>query len=60
MPRAAAVLEKQGIRVTPAPSSFREWEGFGELLPGWQAVRGNEETLHEILGLFAYKLRGWI
>jgi uncharacterized SAM-binding protein YcdF (DUF218 family) len=59
MPRAAAVLEKQGIRVSPAPSSFREWDGLREILPAWQAVRGNEETLHETLGLFWYKLRGW-
>ena len=60
MPRAAAVLEKQGIRVAPAPSSLRQWDGFRELLPGWKAIRGNEETLHETLGLFWYRLRGWI
>jgi len=60
MPRAAAVLEKQGIRVAPAPSRFREWEGLRELLPGWEAIRGNEDTLHETLGFFWYRLRGWI
>lgn len=60
MPRAAAVLEKQGIRVAPAPSRFRQWDGLRELLPGWKAIRGNEDTLHETLGLFWYKLRGWI
>ena len=60
MPRAAAALEKQGIRVAPAPSNFREWDGFRELLPAWEAIRGNEETLHETLGLFWYKLRGRI
>jgi uncharacterized SAM-binding protein YcdF (DUF218 family) len=60
MPRAAAVLEKQGIRVAPAPSRFREWEGLRELLPGWEAIRGNEDTLHETLGLLWYRLRGWI
>ena len=60
MPRAAAALEKQGIRVSPAPSNLRQWDGFRELLPGWEAVRGNEETLHETLGLLWYRLRGWI
>jgi uncharacterized SAM-binding protein YcdF (DUF218 family) len=60
MPRAAAALEKQGIRVAPAPSRFREWDGFRELLPGWKAIQGNEETLHETLGFFWYRLRGWV
>ena len=60
MPRAAAALEKQGIRVSPAPSQLRQWDGLRELLPGWQAVRGNEDTLHETLGLIWYRLRGRI
>ena len=60
MPRAAAALEKQGIRVEPAPSRFREWDGFRELLSGWKAIQGNEETLHETLGFFWYRLRGWV
>lgn len=60
MPRAAAALEKEGIRVTPAPSRLRQWDGWQELLPGWQAIRGNEVTLHETLGLLWYRLRGWI
>jgi uncharacterized SAM-binding protein YcdF (DUF218 family) len=60
MPRAAAALEKQGIRVSPAPSEFRQWDGFRELLPDWKAIRGNEETLHETLAFFWYRLRGWI
>jgi uncharacterized SAM-binding protein YcdF (DUF218 family) len=60
MPRAAAVLEKHGIRVSPAPSRIRQWAGFSELLPAWGAVRGNEDTLHETLGYAWYKLHGWI
>lgn len=60
MPRAAAALEKEGIRVAPAPSRFRQWDGFRELLPGWEAIRGNEATLHETLAFFWYRLRGWI
>jgi uncharacterized SAM-binding protein YcdF (DUF218 family) len=60
MPRAVAVLEKQGIHVSPAPSRIRQWNGFDELLPAWGAVRGNEDTLHETLGYAWYKLHGWI
>jgi uncharacterized SAM-binding protein YcdF (DUF218 family) len=60
MPRAAAVLEKQGISVAPAPSRIRQWDGPIELLPSWEAIRGNEDTLHETLGYLWYKLRGWI
>ncbi len=60
MPRATAVLEKQGIRVAPAPSRIRQWDGPKELLPSWEAVRGNEDTLHEMLGYLWYKLHGWI
>ena len=60
MPRAAASLRNQGIEVVPAPSRFRQWEGFKELVPGWEAIRGNEDTLHELLGLLWYRLRGWV
>jgi uncharacterized SAM-binding protein YcdF (DUF218 family) len=61
MPRAEACLRKQGIMVVPAPSSFTQWEAkIGDLLPDWRAVRRNEETLHETLGLTWYWIRGWI
>jgi uncharacterized SAM-binding protein YcdF (DUF218 family) len=60
MPRAVSVMERQGIRVVPAPSHLRQWDGVRELLPGWQAIRGNEDTLHEMLGLVWYRLRGRI
>lgn len=61
MPRAAACFRKLGIDVTPAPSNFRTfgiWQD--ELLPNWIAVRRNEDTLHEVIGLAWYTLRGWI
>lgn len=61
MPRAAACFRKEGFTVAPAPSSFRQ---FGspreELIPGWRAIERNEITLHEVLGLAWYRLRGWI
>jgi uncharacterized SAM-binding protein YcdF (DUF218 family) len=61
MPRAAACFRRQGITVAAAPSSFTQLgANSDDLLPGWRAVRRNEETLHETLGLAWYYLRGWI
>lgn len=61
MLRATACLRREGIEVVPAPSRFRYLEAtIEDWIPGWQAVRGNEITLHETLGLLWYRLRGWI
>jgi uncharacterized SAM-binding protein YcdF (DUF218 family) len=61
MPRAVACLRKLGIEVAPAPSAFREFGPLrDELLPNWRAIQRNENTLHEMLGLVWYRLRGWI
>jgi uncharacterized SAM-binding protein YcdF (DUF218 family) len=59
MYRAAACLRRQGIEVTPAPSSFRELQSFSEeWMPSWRAVAENEATLHEVLGAAWYRIRG--
>jgi uncharacterized SAM-binding protein YcdF (DUF218 family) len=61
MLRAAACFRKQGIDVVPAPCAFRDFGALStELLPGWKAVRENEETLHETLGLAWYWAHRWI
>ena len=63
MPRAAACFRKLGIAVVaPAPSEFGELDlsASDDLLPNWKAVRRNERTLHEVLGIAWYSLRGWI
>jgi uncharacterized SAM-binding protein YcdF (DUF218 family) len=61
MPRAAACLRKQGIDVIPAPSRFRSFDPLRvELMPDWRAIKGNDDTFHELLGLALYRLRGWI
>lgn len=61
MVRAAACFRKQGITVVPAPSGFRQWGPVSEeAFLSWKAIRGNELTLHEVLGLLWYKLHGWI
>lgn len=61
MPRAEACFRRQGMDVAPAPSSFRTLGHVtDELLPTWKAIGRNEGTLHEVLGLAWYKLRGRI
>jgi uncharacterized SAM-binding protein YcdF (DUF218 family) len=61
MPRAAACLRREGINVVPAPSTFTDPPLNAEdWLPDWKAIGRNEITLHEIVGLCWYKLRGWI
>jgi uncharacterized SAM-binding protein YcdF (DUF218 family) len=61
MPRAAAAFRHEGIDVVPAPCSFRTFEISGEtFLPTWKSLGRNEGTLHEVLGLGWYRLRGWI
>ncbi len=61
MTRAAACLRKLGIDVLPAPCDFRSFGPLqDELLPNWIAVRRNEDTLHEVLGLAWYKIQGRI
>jgi uncharacterized SAM-binding protein YcdF (DUF218 family) len=61
MPRASACFQKEGMMVFPAPTDFGELEfSSDDLLPNWKAIRRNERTLHEILGLAWYRLKGWI
>jgi len=61
MRRAAASFEKMGILVVPAPIQFSGLEGkIDDVLPGWSAIAQNGATLHEVLGLAWYRLRGWI
>lgn len=61
MLRASACFRNEGLDVTPAPTEFRaigHWTE--ELLPNWRAIRRNEVTLHETIGIAWYSLRGWI
>ena len=61
MLRAEACFRKAGIAVAPAPSEFRTFGPLGqEVLPNWDAIRHNESTLHETLGLAWYWLHNWI
>jgi uncharacterized SAM-binding protein YcdF (DUF218 family) len=61
MVRAAACFRKQGFEVVAAPSDFREWDPVSEeVLPSWKAIKGNEITAHEVLGLIWYRIHGWV
>lgn len=61
MPRAAASFRKAGITVVPAPIRFTRLNlELSDVVPNWQAIALNGETLHELVGLFWYRLRGWI
>jgi len=63
MPRAAAAFEKVGFEVEPAPADFRA--GWGKLpsifrwMPSPTSLVDSSAVLHEWIGLWAYRLRGW-
>jgi len=60
MRRAAASFEKQGLRVIPAPALPPPVRAPGS---DWQPRRAvlfeTSHILHEYLGLWVYRLRGW-
>ena len=63
MLRAELCFRKLGIEVVPAPCCSLTDEGFStwrEFLPAFAGIRENEATLHELLGLAWYRLKGWI
>jgi len=64
MPRAAGAFRKAGFEVVPAPADFRT--GWGEpnpiflWLPSAGSLDHSQTALHEWLGLWTYRLRGWV
>jgi uncharacterized SAM-binding protein YcdF (DUF218 family) len=61
MPRAARSFQKFGIDVVPAPARYIQLSGdYTDFLPSWTPIAQNGETVHELVGLVWYKLRGWI
>ena len=61
MPRAVRSFTHHGIAAVPAPSRYIHLYGnANDLWPGWDPIALNEETVHELVGLVWYKLRGWI
>ncbi len=64
MPRAAAVFRHVGFEVIPSSSSFSVTDYRRPKLLDWWPSLGNLGTakavMRERLGLFVYRLRGWI
>ncbi|MBZ5629387.1 MAG: YdcF family protein [Acidobacteriia bacterium] len=62
MRRAEKSFRKAGLQVIPAACAHRAFHiiTLDRLLPGWEAIAWNEDSLHEIVGLLWYRLRGWI
>ena len=63
MPRAAGAFRKAGFEVIPAPADFRTGWGAPNpvflWLPNAGSLEHSQTALHEWLGLWTYRLRGW-
>jgi uncharacterized SAM-binding protein YcdF (DUF218 family) len=61
MPRSVAAARGVGLEVIPYPCDFRVNEGFDwtDFFPSNSARGSIEDSLHELLGLASYRLRGW-
>ncbi len=63
MPRAAATFRKVGFDVSAIPADFRTgWEKeipISDWIPASGASENSREALHEWLGLWVYRVRGW-
>ena len=61
MLRAELCFRKEGVPVIPYPVGLGSFEfSLLDLVPSWQAIKGNSDTLHEVLGLLRYRWAGWI
>lgn len=67
MPRAVALFEAQGgLQIEPAPTDFQRRVSPSGVLPGWLPLPGvsnlyrTTHALHEIIGFWAYRWRGWL
>ncbi len=63
MPRAAAAYRKAGFDVVAAPADFQTgWTAPSEMfrwMPQSDAIFKSSEAIHEWLGLWVYRFRGW-
>jgi uncharacterized SAM-binding protein YcdF (DUF218 family) len=61
MLRAKKSFEKEGLTVIPAVWTRLDFTfDLKHMLPGAKALKSNEDTLHEIVGMLWYRLHGWI
>lgn len=63
MPRAAATFRKVGFDMIPVPADFLTgWErqiSVFDWFPGTGALRDSSKAMHEWLGFWVYRFRGW-
>ena len=63
MRRSVALFTAQGLDVVPAPTDFQQ-PVAQQLLPAWLPVVGSlyqtTDALHEIVGYWVYRWRGWL
>jgi uncharacterized SAM-binding protein YcdF (DUF218 family) len=59
MPRAAASFEKQGLRVIPAPAFSPPAKPVDPWAPRRAMLWDASHALHEYIGLWVYRWRGW-
>ncbi len=63
MRRSVALFEAQGLEVVPAPTDYQQLVA-SQVLPDWLPVVGNlsqtTHALHEIVGYWIYRWRGWL
>jgi uncharacterized SAM-binding protein YcdF (DUF218 family) len=61
MPRSKASFEEQGLEVIPAASNEKhlKLDSSAQWWPHPSILHLSERILHEYIGLYAYKIRGW-
>ena len=63
MRRAQALFERQGLTVIPAPTDYQQVVTDRVLprwLPGVDALHQSTDALHELVGYWVYRFRGWL
>ena len=73
MPRSVALFEAQGLEVTPAPTDFKvteeNWHALWQpnlsaqltqLMPNLTNLNMTTTALKEYIGIFVYRLKGWL
>lgn len=61
MLRAELCFRKEGVTVIPYPVGLGSFKfNLVDLVPSWQAIKANSDTVHEFLGLLRYRWAGWV
>lgn len=68
MPRASAVFRRMGVAVIPAPTDYLTRSGsldrpsdvLSTILPSLGGMELSMAVIHELAGLLAYRIAGWI